>query len=192
MAKNIVLATSNQGKVEEFNKLFSNYLIRPQTEFGIVDIEETGETFAENALLKARHAALQSGLPALADDSGLCVDALQGAPGIYSARYAGAQRNDADNIAKLLNSMKGIPAEKRQAHFVCCLAYVEKADDPEPLICTGEWHGSILFAPRGEWGFGYQPVFYVPEYDCSAAELEPEIKNRISHRAKAVQLLLRS
>ena len=152
--------------------------------------EETGLTFVENAILKARNAASHSGLPAIADDSGLEVDALMGAPGIYSARYAGEDASDAQNLQHLLTEMRDIPDDKRTARFQCVMVYMAHAGDPTPLICQGTWEGSILRGPRGDHGFGYDPVFYVPERDCSSAELDPEAKNSLSHRAKAMQCLV--
>jgi XTP/dITP diphosphohydrolase len=190
----IVLASSNLGKIKEFSALLAplNIEIILQSELGIPDAEETGLTFVENALIKARHAAKLSGLPALADDSGLAVRALQGAPGIYSARYAGEQRLSHENIEKLLSTMRDVPDDERQAEFICVLAFLSTADDPIPLICQGTWQGSILHAPRGSNGFGYDPVFYVPSENKASAELTAEHKNKISHRAKALATLATS
>ncbi|HEY6544931.1 MAG TPA: RdgB/HAM1 family non-canonical purine NTP pyrophosphatase, partial [Dokdonella sp.] len=154
-------------------------------------VEETGLSFIENALLKARNAARASGLPALGDDSGLCVDALGGAPGLYSARYAGPHGDAGANIAKLLDALHDLPADARTAHFHCTLVLLRSADDPAPLIAEGRWHGRILDAPRGSGGFGYDPVFLDPEFGASAAELDPQMKNRVSHRAQALALLNR-
>jgi XTP/dITP diphosphohydrolase len=162
--------------------------VRSIGEFSKVEPDETGLSFIENAILKARNAARLSGLPALADDSGLAVDYLGGAPGIYSARYADGQ-GDAANNAKLLEVLREVPDEQRGAQFVCALALVRHADDPLPIICEGLWHGRILHAPQGEQGFGYDPLFWVPERDCSSAELPAAEKNRISHRARAMALL---
>ena len=162
--------------------------VRSVGEFSQIEPEETGLSFIENAILKARNAARISGLPALADDSGLAVDALGGAPGIYSARYADGQ-GDAANNAKLLLALQGLPAEKRSAQFVCCLALVRHADDPLPIICEGLWHGRILEQTEGEHGFGYDPLFWVPERNCSSAVLTPAEKNQLSHRARAMALL---
>ena len=162
--------------------------VRSVAEFSTVEPEETGLSFVENAILKARNAARVSGLPALADDSGLAVDALGGAPGIYSARYAGGG-GDAANNAKLLDALRDVPDEQRTAQFVCALALVRHADDPLPILCEGLWHGSILHAARGEHGFGYDPLFWVPERECSSAELPPVEKNQLSHRARAMAQL---
>lgn len=190
----LVLATSNKGKIVEFKTLLAPLGIHviPQTEFNIPDAEETGLSFIENALLKARHAAKLTGLPALADDSGLAVDALQGAPGIYSARYSGENANAEKNIAKLLAALQNVADTNRQAAFHCALALVLTADDPTPIVCDGYWRGRILTVPRGTQGFGYDPVFYVTEENMTAAELPAEIKNRISHRSKALTLLLKN
>jgi len=186
-----VLASNNKGKVREFNDMFSSMSINvlPQAEFDIEEVEETGLTFVENAILKARNAALHSGLPAIADDSGIEVDALQGAPGIYSARYAGDGASDADNLNKLLQALEGLPKEKRTARFQCLLVYMRHENDPTPVICQGTWEGFILEAPQGENGFGYDPVFYVPEHNCSSAELSSDVKNALSHRGRALKLL---
>lgn len=190
--KNIVLASNNPGKVREFNKLFSDYEIEvvPQAELGVEEAEETGLTFVENAILKARNAAQHTGLAAIADDSGIEVDALNGAPGIYSARYAGKGANDQKNLEKLLHELANTPEEKRSARFQCLIVYMRHAEDPTPLICQGTWEGKILNQPQGENGFGYDPVFYVPEHNCSSAELPPEVKNSISHRGQALRLLM--
>jgi len=187
----IVLASNNKGKLREFNDMFSNMSINvmPQSEFNIEEIDETGLTFVENAILKARNAALHSGLPAIADDSGIEVDALQGAPGIYSARFAGVDASDTDNLNKLLQALEGIPAEQRTARFQCLLVYMRHENDPTPVICQGTWEGKILEAPQGDNGFGYDPVFFVPEHQCSSAELSKEVKNKLSHRGKALKLL---
>ena len=187
----IVLASSNPGKVREINQLLSGLAlhVRPQGEFGVSDAEETGLTFVENAILKARNAASHTGLPAIADDSGLEVDALNGAPGIYSARYAGSGASDQANLEKLLEALQDVPEAERTARFQCLLVYLRHAADPTPLICQGTWEGRILFAPRGEQGFGYDPVFYVPTHDCSSAELAPEVKNALSHRGQALRKL---
>ncbi len=192
MNKTIVLASSNAGKLREFNQLLGGLHIEvlPQSRFNVSDADETGLTFVENALLKARHAAQHTGLPALADDSGLEVDALQGAPGIYSARYAGPGASDAANLEKLLGALKDVPEQNRGARFQCVLVYLRHALDPTPLICQGSWEGRILREPRGANGFGYDPVFYVPTHSLSAAELSPEIKNSLSHRGQALRQLL--
>lgn len=187
----IVLASGNAGKLAELNRLLGDAGIEfvAQGELGVEDIEETGLTFVENALLKARYAARVTGLPALADDSGLCVDALDGAPGLYSARYAGQPSDAARNIDKLLAALGGLPDERRGAHFHCTLALLRHVDDPRPLIAQGEWHGRILTARRGTGGFGYDPVFLDPDTGKTAAELEPATKNRISHRGRALAIL---
>ena len=187
----LVLASGNAGKLAEFRTLLGDagWDVRPQSEFGIGDAEETGLSFIENAILKARHAARASGLPALADDSGLCVDALDGAPGLYSARYAGAHGDAAANIDKLLGQLREVEPARRTARFVCVLALLRHAEDPTPVIAQGEWEGRILSTPRGNHGFGYDPVFLVPEHDASAAQLEPALKHRISHRAQAMAAL---
>ena len=184
-----VVASSNRGKLAEFRDLLDGYEFVPQGELGVSDIEETGLTFVENALLKARHAARATGLPALADDSGLCVDALDGAPGLYSARYAGAHGNAQANIAKLLDAMQDVPRERRTAHFIAVIVLLRHADDPQPIIAEGRWSGLILDAPRGNGGFGYDPVFLDPENNLAAAEFEPAIKNHISHRGRALAVL---
>lgn len=188
----IVLATSNLGKVAEFQQLLAPYSMQivPQSEFDLPSIEETGLTFVENAILKARFAAAQTGLPAIADDSGLEVDALNGAPGIYSARYAGEHGNFVANCYKLLADLAAVSMEQRTARFQCVLVYLRHALDPAPLIAQGTWEGLILTELRGSKGFGYDPLFYVPSHNCSAAELEPNVKNQLSHRAKALSLLL--
>lgn len=189
--RKIVLATGNPGKVREFGALLAEFELEivPQSVFDVPEAEETGLTFAENALLKARNAALYTGLPALADDSGLAVDALGGAPGIFSARYAGPGAGDRANIVKLLAELNGVPAERRTARFVCALALLHHPADPTPLICQGSWEGVILTEPRGAGGFGYDPVFFVPGEKGTAAELEPALKNRLSHRGQALALL---
>lgn len=185
----LVLASNNKGKLAELQAMLGDGIrVLPQSDFTDIEAEETGLTFVENALIKARHAARASGLPALADDSGLAVDALNGAPGIHSARYAGGA-GDAANNAKLLEALDGVPAERRGARFICALALLQHADDPTPIICEGAWEGRILDAPRGQHGFGYDPLFQVPERDCASAELSPQDKNQLSHRARAMTLL---
>jgi len=187
--KELVLASHNAGKLKELQAMLGIAVrVRSLAEFSEVEPEETGLSFVENAILKARNAARVSGLPALADDSGLAVDALGGAPGIYSARYADGQ-GDAANNAKLLEVLRDVPDEQRGAQFVCCLALLRHADDPLPTLCEGLWHGRILHAAQGERGFGYDPLFWVPERDCSSAELPPAEKNQLSHRARAMALL---
>ena len=187
----LVLASGNAGKLAELRELLGGgrYVLRAQSEFDVDDAEETGLTFVENALLKARHASRATGLPALGDDSGLCVDALDGAPGLYSARYAGAHGDSAANIARLLRELDGVADAARTARFHCVLALLRSHDDPRPIIVEGSWEGRILRAPRGEHGFGYDPVFLDPENAMSAAELEPAIKNAISHRGRALAAL---
>jgi XTP/dITP diphosphohydrolase len=188
----VVLASGNAGKVREFNQLLAGAHIEvvPQSSFGVPEAEETGLTFVENAILKARNAARHTGLPAVADDSGIEVDALNGAPGIYSARYAGPGASDEENLYKLLAALEGLPDERRGARFQCVIAYLRHAEDPTPLICQGTWEGWILAAPRGANGFGYDPVFYVPDEGVSSAELAPETKNRLSHRGQALRRFL--
>lgn len=184
----LVLASSNPGKLAELRDLLGDAGVdlHAQTEFGVEDAEETGLTFVENAILKARHASRATGLPALADDSGLCVDALDGAPGLYSARYAGGHGDHAANIAKLLDALRDVADERRSARFVSVLALLRHADDPQPLIAEGVWEGRVLFAPRGSGGFGYDPVFFAHEQGMGAAELDAALKNRISHRGLAL------
>ena len=184
----IVLASSNPGKLAEFNHLLadSERSFVPQSAYDVSDVEETGLTFVENALLKARHAARISGLPALADDSGLCVDHLRGAPGLYSARYSGAHGDNAANNAKLLHELRDVPTEQRGAFFICVLVLLQHADDPAPLIAEGRWYGRVLTEQRGTQGFGYDPLFLPDGETVSAAELPPGLKNRISHRGRAL------
>lgn len=188
----IVLASGNAGKLREFQQLLSNcgYDVIPQSEFAVETPEETGLTFVENAILKARHASKVTGLPALADDSGIEVDALHGQPGIYSARFAGKNATDTANNQRLLELLQDVPADQRSARYQCVLVFMRHAQDPTPIICHGSWEGRILTAPTGEGGFGYDPLFLVPDQQCSAAELSKEEKGRISHRAKAAQQLL--
>ena len=183
----LVLASSNAGKLAELRDLLGDACqLRAQSEFGIDDADETGLSFVENAILKARHAARATGLPALGDDSGLCVDALGGAPGLYSARYAGTHGDAEANIDKLLAELAGIEAPRRAARFVCVLALVRSPSDPQPVIAEGVWEGRILDARRGKHGFGYDPVFFSPAHGCSAAELDAAMKNRDSHRGLAL------
>lgn len=185
----LVLASHNPGKLKELQAMLGEHVrVRSIGEFSDVEPEETGLSFVENAILKARNAARLSGLPALADDSGLAVDCLGGAPGIYSARYAGGA-GDAANNAKLLEALKGVPDAERGAQFVCALALLRHAEDPLPILCEGLWPGQILHEARGQQGFGYDPLFWVAETGCSSAELPAEQKNRISHRARAMALL---
>jgi len=189
MINKIVLASGNRGKLKEFSAILAplNIDVMPQSDFAVQDAEETGLSFVENAIIKARHAARVTGLPALADDSGLEVDALNGAPGIYSARYAGAGCGDDENNRKLLQALAEVPQEQRTARFQCLLVFMRHAEDPTPLICQGSWEGLILDAPRGHNGFGYDPLFFIPELNCSSAELTPEQKQQYSHRGKAVR-----
>ena len=185
----VVLASGNAGKLRELAKVLAplDVILKPQAQFNVPDVEETGFSFVENAIIKARAAAQHTGLPSIADDSGIEVDHLKGAPGIYSARYSGA--GDEANNVLLLQELGEIPEEQRSARFQCVLVYMRHALDPTPLICQGSWEGFILSEPRGEDGFGYDPLFYLPDYQCSSAQLDPSIKNRISHRAKASRLL---
>ena len=191
--ESIVLASNNAGKVREINQLLLDERIRviPQGEFQVPEAEETGLSFVENAILKARNAAQHSGLAAIADDSGIEVDALRGAPGIYSARYAGQGASDRENLERLLADLANVPEAERTARFQCLMVYMRHATDPTPLICQGTWEGRVLFAPRGENGFGYDPVFFVPTHDRSAAELDSETKNSLSHRGQALTKLVR-
>jgi XTP/dITP diphosphohydrolase len=187
----VVVATGNTGKLRELTALLAglDFQLIAQSELGVNAVDETGSTFTDNALLKARHAAACTGLAAIADDSGLEVDALGGAPGLYSARYAGPGADDAANNAKLIAALSGTPPQHRSARYRCVLAYVRTPDDPAPLLAQGSWEGVIVDAPRGVGGFGYDPHFWLPEMQCTAAELEPEIKNRISHRGQAMRAL---
>jgi len=189
--KRLVVASSNRGKLAEIREVLAGLQLDlvAQTELGIADADETAATFIENALLKARHAARHSGLAALGDDSGICVDALGGAPGLYSARYAGAHGDAAANIAKLLYALRDVPELARTAHFHCVIVLLRGADDPAPLIAEGRWDGRILQAPRGDGGFGYDPVFFDPLLGRGAAELDAAVKNRVSHRGKALAVL---
>jgi XTP/dITP diphosphohydrolase len=191
-SSHIVLASNNAGKLREIEALLSPAGLRMVTQgaLGIDAPEETGTTFVENAILKARHAAQASGEPAIADDSGLEVDALDGAPGIYSARYAGAGSSDEANCDKLLQALAERPGYPRSARFQCVLVYMRHAADPTPLICQGTWEGLILDAPRGNNGFGYDPIFGVPTHGCSSAELDPDTKNILSHRGQALRMLV--
>ncbi|AUM13255.1 XTP/dITP diphosphatase [Ketobacter alkanivorans] len=190
--QDIVVATGNKGKLKEINQVLNPFGLRAlgQSDFDVPEIEETGLTFVENAILKARNASKITGKPALADDSGLEVDALQGAPGIYSARYAGVDACDADNVAKLLDALKDLPQAQRTARFQCVMVYLRHEADPVPLICQGSWEGYIDFQASGDNGFGYDPVFVVPEKNCTAAQLPPQIKNQLSHRGQALKKLM--
>jgi len=187
----VVLASGNVGKLAELGALLSGSGIElvPQSALGIADPAEDGHSFVENALIKARNAARRSGLPALADDSGLIVDALGGAPGLISAHYAGVHGDAAGNIAKLLHDLREVPPERRTARFYCCLVLLRHAEDPQPLIAEGQWPGFLLDAPRGTDGFGYDPVFFDPSIGLAAAEMPPEVKNPISHRGRALAVL---
>lgn len=185
----IVLASGNPGKIREIQAILQNDLLLPQSQFNVVEPEETGSTFVENAIIKARNAAKHCNLPAIADDSGLVVDALAGAPGVISARYAGVGASDQANLAKLLNDMQGIPKEQRGARFICLMVYLRHAEDPTPLIAQGVWEGSILTQAIGDNGFGYDPVFWVDDYQCTSAQLAPHLKNSLSHRGKALHIL---
>ena len=187
----LVLASSNRGKLAEFAPLLADagFVLRTQGEFGVDDAVEDGASFLENALIKARHASAATGLPALGDDSGLLVDALGGAPGLYSARYAGAHGDSAANVARLLHELRDVPPGARSARFHCTLVLVRHAGDPCPLVADGEWHGLVLDAPRGAGGFGYDPVFFDPRLGRGAAELDAATKNRASHRGRAIARL---
>lgn len=188
--KKIILATGNKGKVRELNAMLKGYYkVISQSDMQVEEVPETGATFIENALIKARNASLQSKLPALADDSGLQVEALNGAPGIYSARYAGEGATDKDNIEKLILNMD--QHSNRKAHFCCAMVFVESANDINPIIIEKQWEGELLREPIGINGFGYDPIFYLRDHDCSSAQLEPEIKNEISHRGQALSDLLK-
>lgn len=187
--KKVVFASGNVGKVREVCQILSEFTVFTQSQLNVPEIEETGHTFLENALLKARNASLHTGLPALSDDSGLVVDALGGAPGVWSARYAGPSANDRENLEKVLLGLGDVPFEKRTARFVCVLVYLTSPRDPIPVVCQGIWEGRITLSPSGENGFGYDPIFFVPTHGCTSAQLAPEVKNAISHRGQALQLL---
>lgn len=189
--KKIILASNNPGKIKEFNTMLQgNYQVVSMSDMQVEEVPEIGLTFVENALIKARNAAEQSGLPALADDSGIVVDALNGEPGIYSARYAGAHGDDETNTQKILDEMSDIPDGQRSARFWCAIVFVEHANDPTPIIIQRGWEGEILREKAGKNGFGYDPIFYVPTHKKASAELSAEEKNGISHRGKALQALL--
>jgi len=189
----VVLASGNKGKLKEFNQLLKPLDIEvvPQSDFNVSSVEETGLTFIENAILKARHASEISGLPAIADDSGLEVDALKGAPGIYSARFSGEDATDAKNNQKLLEDLKDTTNEERTARFQCVLVYLKHPADPTPIVCQGSWEGSILREARGDQGFGYDPLFWVESKNCTSAELDRDDKNAMSHRGKALRKLIK-
>ncbi|MGM7319241.1 RdgB/HAM1 family non-canonical purine NTP pyrophosphatase [Idiomarina sp. ST10R2A5] len=194
--KTLVLATGNAGKVAELRHMLSqtkataDWQVRPQSDWDFAEADETGTTFVENAIIKARHACQQTGLPAIADDSGLAVATLNGAPGVYSARYAGSNATDSENINKLLQALEGAEEHQRQASFHCVLVYMQSAEDPTPIICQGRWDGRILTKPVGEHGFGYDPVFWVEEKNASAAQLDKTEKQELSHRGQALKQLL--
>lgn len=191
--KKIVLATGNQGKVREMADLLADFGfdVVAQSEFNVSEVAETGTTFIENAIIKARHAAKETGLPAIADDSGLEVDYLGGAPGVYSARYAGEDASDQQNLEKLLDAMKDVPEAQRSARFHCVLVLMRHENDPTPLVCHGKWEGRILTQAHGSNGFGYDPIF-VPEENCASAQLEPMRKKQLSHRGQALKKLFQA
>jgi XTP/dITP diphosphohydrolase len=190
--KDILLASGNKGKVNELKEMLAplGLNVVPQSEFNVEEVPETGTTFVENAIIKARHASKVTGLPCIADDSGLEVAALNGAPGIYSSRFAGEGATDGTNIDKLLTQLDGIEESKRQARFVCVLVFMRHADDPTPIICQGSWDGVISTERQGENGFGYDPVFFQPQLNLAAAQLNPEQKHSLSHRGKALRQLM--
>jgi len=190
--KKLVIASNNQGKLREFKALLAalDFDVFTQSELGVEDVPETGTTFVENAIIKARNAALHTGLPALADDSGIEVDALNGAPGVYSARFSAPNATDDKNNALLIQKLKDVPEAKRTARYRAVLVYMRHGDDPSPLICEGSWEGIIQLEPQGEGGFGYDPYFYLPSHGCTSAMLSSEDKNAISHRGKALESLL--
>lgn len=187
----VILASNNTGKLREIWEMLSGLHLEVllQSQFNVPEVEETGLTFAENAILKARCAAEYTGLPAIGDDSGIEVDALDGKPGIYSARYAGEGASDEDNLWKLIEKVKHIPEEKRTARFVCLMVYLRHANDPDPVIARGAWEGVAITEPKGANGFGYDPMFYVPTHNCTSAELPPAVKNQMSHRGQALRKL---
>ena len=188
-SQQIVLASSNLGKIKEIQAILAKQVIVPQSAFNVTDADETGSTFVENAIIKARNAALHCNLSSIADDSGLVVDALNGAPGVTSARYAGVGASDHDNVLKLLDELKGVPDERRTARFICVMVFMEHANDPFPVIAQGVWEGRILQRPVGANGFGYDPVFWVPEHNCASAELSADVKNSLSHRGQTLRSL---
>lgn len=192
MTKTVVLASGNAGKVREINQILAglDMHVVPQSDHDVPAVEETGLSFVENAIIKARNAAAHTGLPAIADDSGIEVDFLHGAPGIYSARYAGADATDEENLRKLLANLGGVSDDQRTARFQCVMVYMRDAHDPSPVIAQGTWEGKILHEPVGSNGFGYDPIFFVPSHRCSSAQLEPETKNKLSHRGQALRKLL--
>ena len=188
-AQQIVLASGNQGKIKEIQALLSGHQVVTQSAFNVKEAEETACTFVENALIKARNAALHCNLPTIADDSGLVVDALNGYPGVISARYAGVGATDQDNIKKLLLALEGVPEAQRTARFICVMVFMAHANDPCPIIAQGVWEGTILTKPVGSNGFGYDPVFWVPDHQCASAELSADEKNAVSHRGQALRSL---
>lgn len=190
--RKIVLASGNAGKVREINKLFADSGIEvvPQSDYDVPEVAETGTTFVENAIIKARHAAEITGLPTIADDSGIEVDALGARPGVYSARYSGSNASDSDNNSRMLAELKGLADRERSARYQCILVFMRSATDPVPIITQGSWEGRILQEPRGDGGFGYDPIFFVPTHNCSGGELPLEVKNTISHRAQALEAML--
>ena len=192
--KKLVLASCNPGKLRELSSLLKplDYQLYPQSDFGVPEVPETGTTFVENAIIKARNAAQHTGLPALADDSGIEVDALDGAPGVYSARFSGADATDDANNALLVEKLRDIPAEQRTARYRAVIVYMRHVGDPSPIICEGSWEGVIQLEPRGEGGFGYDPYFYLPDLGCTSAELSAEDKNNLSHRGQALRQLRKS
>ncbi|HKQ29885.1 MAG TPA: RdgB/HAM1 family non-canonical purine NTP pyrophosphatase [Burkholderiales bacterium] len=192
MTKTVVLASANAGKLREINRMLTGFDIQvlPQSRFNVPDVDETGTSFIENALLKARHAARHAKLPAIADDSGIEVDYLDGAPGIYSARYAGKGASDEQNLRKLLDALQDVPPAQRGARFRCVMVHVRDEQDPAPIVTQAAWEGSVLTSPRGTNGFGYDPVFFVPTHSCSSAELAPDLKNQLSHRGQALRALV--
>ena len=193
MSEKIVLASGNKGKLREFAQLFSPLGIEvvPQSEFDVPEAEETGLTFVENAIIKARNACEHTGLPAIADDSGIEVDYLLGAPGIYSARYAGSDASDTDNLNALLAALDGVPDNERAARYQCLLVMMRHSKDPTPLICQADWQGRLLDSPMGDGGFGYDPIFWVEQHKCTAAQLTSEQKHAISHRGKAIRQFMK-
>jgi|TARA_B110000444_G_scaffold250674_1_gene277489 XTP/dITP diphosphohydrolase len=188
-----VIATSNQGKLREFKRLFDDIAIEiePQSKFNVPDAIEDGLSFVENALIKARHASRLTNLPSIADDSGLEVDYLKGAPGIYSSRFAGNDATDEENISKLLLALNGVPFSERIARYQCVIVKMDHPNDPTPIIAQGSWEGSIALEAKGHQGFGYDPIFYIPELKCTSAELTNNVKNKISHRSQAMAVLLK-
>ncbi len=189
--KKIIIASGNKGKLREFSQILQKFAfeVTPQSEYQVPDVAETGLSFVENALIKARNAAQFTGLPAMSDDSGIEVDALDGSPGIYSARFAGENATDDDNNKLLIEKLTNVAEEERTARYHCVIVYMHHANDPMPLICQGSWEGKILLKPRGQNGFGYDPFFHVPTHNCTAAELLPEVKNQLSHRGQALRAL---